>query len=109
MPAILLRNISGHAPDKMEVSRGPWRPNARRKTGYQDNDLLHVRMPLRHPCAYARWGSPIHRRQPGPPAQSGCDLREGVLRDHEAVLTCSPDATPDAKARGRTGYRAVRA
>ena len=75
----------------------------------QDDDLLHVRLPLRHPRAPARRRAALHRRQPEPPDQQGRDLRQGRVRDHEAGLAGAADAAAAAQARQRARRRRVRA
>ena len=43
----------------------------------EDDDVLHVRVSLRHPRPPARRRAALHRRQPEPPDQQGRDLRQG--------------------------------
>ena len=54
------------------------------------HDVLHVRVPLRHPGPSARRRNPLHRRQSRSSAQPGRDLRQGLVRHHEAVLAGAP-------------------
>jgi hypothetical protein len=62
-----------------------------------------VRLPLRHPRAFARWRGALHRRQPRSPAEQGRDLRQGLVGHHEAVLArASAEA---AQAQGRAAER----
>ncbi len=49
----------------------------RREARDEDDDVLHVRVPLRHPRPPARRRAALHRRQPEPPDQQGRDLRQG--------------------------------
>ncbi|KGW44345.1 molybdopterin oxidoreductase family domain protein [Burkholderia pseudomallei MSHR684] len=76
--------------DNAESEHG--RPCAirRRTTRSEDDDLLHVRMPLWHPRAFAQRRSPLHRRQPRPSAEPGRDLRERRIGHHETVFARAP-------------------
>ncbi len=84
-------------------------PAPRRGDRGQDHHLLHVRLPLRHPRAPARRRDALHRRQPGPPAEPGRDLRQGRVGDHEAGLAGAAHAAAAAQARQRARRRRVRA
>src|SRR5450759_3042696 len=52
----------------------------------ENHDVLHVRVPLRYPRASEGRPRPLHRRQSEASGQSGRDLREGLGRDHAALL-----------------------
>ena len=75
----------------------------------EDDDVLHVRLPLRHPRPPARRRAALHRRQPEPPDQQGRDLRQGRGRDHEADVAGAADAAAAAQGRERARRRRVRA
>ena len=75
------------------TTRRPSRCPAPRRE-IKTHDVLHVRLPLRHPRPPARRRAALHRRQPEPPDQQGRDLRQGRVRDHEAGVA-------GAAARGR--------
>ena len=76
---------------------------ARPRRDHRDahDDVLHVRVPLRHPRAPARRRGPVHRRQSRSPAQRGRDLRQGFVGHHEAVLAGAADEAAGAQARRR--------
>ena len=81
----------------------------RRQARDQDDDVLHVRVPLRHPRPPARRRGALHRRQSRPSDQQGRDLRQGRVGDHEAVLAGAADAAAAAQGRQRARRRRVRA
>ena len=84
-------------------------PDRRRGERDQDDDVLHVRLPLRHPRAPARRRAALHRRQSRAPDQPRRDLRQGRRGDHEAGVAGAADAAAAAEARQRARRRRVRA
>ncbi len=52
----------------------------------QVHDLLHVRLPLRHQGASEGRRHPLHRGQPRPSGEPRRALRQGLGRDHAALL-----------------------
>jgi hypothetical protein len=105
---------SRHAACRLQafLARAAARPDCgsrrRRAARGQDDDLLHVRVPLRHPRPPARRRAALHRRQPEPSAQQGCDLRQGLGGDHEAALAGAPHAAAAAQGRQRARRRRLR-
>ena len=75
----------------------------------QDDDVLHVRVPLRHPRAPARRRGALYRRQSRASVEPGRHLRERFVRNHEAVFARTAHAAADAQAGRRARRRAVRA
>ncbi len=72
------------------------------------HDLLHVRLPLRHqrPPAHGRErrsAGPLHRGQPRPPGEPRRDLRQGLGRDHAALLARPADEAAAARRAARLG------
>ena len=67
----------------------------------QDHDLLHVRLPLRHQSAPEGRPDPLHRGQPRPPGQPRRAVRQGLGRDHAALLAGAPDQAAEAGRRAR--------
>ena len=70
--------------------------------------MLHVRVPVRHSRARAKRRGPLHRGQPRASDQQGRDLREGQLRDHEAVFAGAAHETSSAPARRGARRRRIR-
>ena len=62
------------------------------------DDLLYVRLPMRHQRSPEGRQGQIHRRQPQPSGEQGRAVRQGQRRDHAALLTCPP-ARPDETGR----------
>lgn len=100
---------AGHRDPRTRTDDGAACARPRRAGRNPDDDVLHVRMPLRHPRASARRRSPLHRRQPRASAEPGRDLREGLVGDHEAVFARAAHAAADAQAGRGARRRAVRA
>ena len=68
---------------------------------------------MRHPRASARGregpAGALHRRQPGPSAEPGRDLRQGLVGDHEAGVARAHHAAAPAQGRQRARGGRVRA
>jgi len=90
---------------------GPYESSRCRRRARRDQDhhVLHVRVPLRHPRAPAGRRGALHRREPRASHQPGRDLRQGLVRDHEAGFAGAPDAAAQAAQRRRTRGRRLRA
>ena len=77
-----------------------------RRRGPQD-DLLHVRLPVRHQRPSQGRQDPLHRGQPRPPGQPRRALRQGLGRDHAAL--CAGEAVGTAVADRAARFRRIHA
>ena len=78
------------------------------RRGDAPDDLLHVRLPLRHQRASEsgrgrQAEGPLHRGQPRSPGEQGCALCQGICRHHAALFagTARTAAAADRAARIR--------
>ena len=75
--------------------------------GDQENDLLHVRLPLRHRRASQGWAGAVHPGQPGSPRQSRRAVRKGFGRDAAPGIAGQTDFA--AQANRAQGKRRIQA